>query len=87
MRVVGRDKLDAFVRKHADALKWIENWLADAENAVWANPDDIKNAYASASFLGNRVVVFNVKGNKYRLETQIAYQIGVVAVFWTGTHA
>jgi mRNA interferase HigB len=87
MLLVGRDQLDEFTRAHADARAWIENWIADIEAAQWRSPQDIKNNYASASFLADRVVVFNVKGNRYRLEVLVAFSTGVVVVRWAGTHA
>ena len=87
MLLVGRDRLDEFTKAHADACAWIENWMAVIEAARWRSPQDIKNSYASASFLANRVVIFNVKGNRYRLETQVAFNTGVVVVRWAGTHA
>lgn len=87
MKVAGRQVLDAFCRRHADARAWIENWLADAESASWKTPSDVKASYASASFLADNTVIFNVKGNVYRLEAAIAYRVGVVSVNWAGTHA
>lgn len=87
MRLVGRNTLDEFIRAHADARAWTENWIADTEAAQWRTPQDIKNSYASASFLANRIIIFNVKGNRYRLEVQVAYNTGVVIVNWAGTHA
>ena len=72
MRLVGREKLDEFSGAHADARPWIANW---------------KRSYASASFLADKVVIFNVKGNSYRLEVQVAYKTGTVVVRWIGTHA
>ncbi len=87
MRIVGRNKLDDFAGAHADARSWIENWIADTEAARWRAPQDIKNLYSSASFLAGNVVIFNVKGNRYRLEVQVAYNTGVVVVRWMGTHA
>jgi len=87
MLLVGRDRLDEFTKAHADARAWIENWIANVEAARWRSPQDIKNSYSSASFLANRVVIFNVKGNRYRLETQVAFNTGVVVVRWAGTHA
>ena len=86
MKLVGRNKLDEFVRKHADARRWVENWLADAELAVWLTPQDIKDRYSTASFLADNVVIFNVRGNNYRLEVQIAYRTSTVIVRWIGTH-
>lgn len=87
MWVVGREKLQDFTEKHTDAEDWIENWLADAENATWQTSRDIKGTYASASFLGANTVIFNVKGNHYRLEVTVAYKTGIVVVLWAGTHA
>ena len=87
MKLVGRNKLDAFCVKHADARKWVENWLADVAAAAWSNPQDIKDRYVSASFLAGNLVIFNVRGNDYRLEVTIAYKTAVVVVVWIGTHA
>jgi mRNA interferase HigB len=87
MRIVGRDKLDEFAKAHADARAWIENWIAECEAARWPRPKEIKDRYASASFLPDNVVIFNVKGNRYRLEVQVAYNTGVLVVRRAGTHA
>ena len=87
MRIAGRQKLDDFVSAHADARSWIENWIADTEKARWPTSQDIKSVYASASFLGGNVVIFNVKGNRYRLEVLVSYNTGVIVIRWAGTHA
>lgn len=87
MWIVGRDKLDEFAGAHADTRPWIENWVSDTEAARWRTPQDIKDRYASASFLADNVVIFNVKGNRFRLDVQVAYNTGVVVVRWIGTHA
>lgn len=87
MILAGREILDEFSLEHADARSWIDNWIADAEPTVWKTPQDIKSNYASASFLADNIVIFNVKGNRYRLEVRIAYNTGIVVVRWAGTHA
>ena len=87
MRLVGRQKLDEFRGAHADARSWMANWIADTEVANWKGPQDIKRSYATASFLPDNLVIFNVKGNRYRLEVQVAYGTGVVVIRWVGTHA
>jgi len=87
MRLVGRRKLDEFCGAHADARSWIANWIVDAEEARWEGPQNIKETYVAASFLPENLVIFNVKGERYRLEVQIAYRTGVVVVRWIGTHA
>ena len=86
MRITGRNVLEVFCRKYVGARGWIEHWLADAETATWRTPADIRNSYATASFLPGGVVIFNVKGNSYRLEAVVAYQTGAVIVTWAGTH-
>ena len=87
MRVIGRDKLDAFCSKHADARTWIEAWLHEVESASWAAHQDIKVRYAAASFLLGNVVIFNVRGNNYRLEVHVAFRNGIATVIWIGTHS
>lgn len=87
MKIAGRDLLHAFCARHTDARRWIENWLSDAEAATWTKPHDLKERYATASFLAGNTIIFNVKGNEYRLEVTCAYQTRVVVVRWMGTHA
>lgn len=86
MKVVGRDKLDAFAQKHTDARQWIETWLAETERTHWRTPQEIKERYATASFLAGNVVIFNVRGNNYRLEVQVAFKTSTVVIRWIGTH-
>lgn len=86
MRVLGREKLAEFCNEHADCRKWIANWLSDASTALWITSHDIESRYASASFLAENIVIFNARGNEYRMETQVAYNVGVVMVKWLGTH-
>ena len=87
MKIVGRELLDAFCAKHVDAKGWIGNWIEQVEQSTWRLPQDIKQRFASASFLGSNLVIFNVKGNEYRLEVTCAYKNGVLVVRWVGTHA
>ncbi|MBN1458440.1 MAG: type II toxin-antitoxin system HigB family toxin [Armatimonadetes bacterium] len=87
MRVVGTPELVRFRRKHADARSQIDTWLAEAENASWRTTQDIKARYSSASFLSDRRVIFNLKGNAYRLLVRVSYKNQVVRVLRIGTHA
>ena len=86
MKVVGREELERYARKHADIRGQIDAWLADVEEAEWQTPNDIKRRYAHASFLANRRVVFNLKGNRYRLDTKVSFKSQVVLVMRIGTH-
>lgn len=87
MRLVGRPKLETFLKEHTAARHWIQAWVAEVEEAAWNSPQDIKDRYSSASFLKDNTVVFNVKGNQYRLICIVAYKTQVVVVDWIGTHA
>lgn len=87
MRVVGRETLDRFCSRHAGARKWITSWLAEVGSSNWTTPQTIKDRFSTASFVGGNTVIFNVKGNDYRLEVLVAFKTGTVAVKWIGTHA
>jgi len=87
MRLLGKPILDEFTREHPDSMDWIANWVFDVEGSVWSTTQDIRNKYPSASFISGNIVIFNVKGNHYRLEVKVAYQTAIVKVIWTGTHA
>lgn len=87
MKIIGRNKLSAFSHKHADCRSWLENWLVDVEHIRWKRPADIKFRYPTVSLLADHIVIFNVKGNHYRLETKVAYETQIVLVRWIGTHA
>jgi len=62
-------------------------WHDEALKTTWSTPQDIKNQYGSASFVGGNRVVFNIKGNDYRLIASISYRIGAVYIKFVGTHA
>lgn len=87
MRVVGRERLSDFVRSREDAQSRVAAWLAEVEDAKWADPHDVKRRYPSASLLGAQRVVFNVGGNRYRIDTKISYEHQTVLVIRVGTHS
>ena len=87
MKVVGRIVLDDFCRKHGDVVSQLGSWLCEAQEAEWKSPSQIKLRFPHASFLSDNRVVFNIKGNRYRLETKISYSAQVIFVKRIGTHA
>ena len=87
MNVVGIKKLEDFARLHADVRSQLDAWRCEVEEAQWQTSNDVKTRYPSASFLGDQRVVFNIKGNRYRLEVVIAYKSQTVLVKRIGTHA
>lgn len=87
MRVAGTEKIYEFIRKHTDAAGWLTTWLAEVRNAHWNGPIDVKSRYRSASILDENRVIFNVCGNKYRMEVQVAWKNKALSIKRLGTHA
>lgn len=86
MRVIAVATLKAFWQRYPDAEQPLKAWFEEASKASWTQPSDIKAQYRSASILKDRRVVFNIKGNEYRLVVAIAYQLQIVYVKFIGTH-
>jgi mRNA interferase HigB len=73
MNVISLKKIRDFAKKHADSRDALFSWYYEASAADWKNPQDIKNRYCSSGFLENNIVIFNIKGNKYRVGTHTEY--------------
>ncbi len=86
MRVIALKTLRIFWERHPSARQAIQAWYYDATHATWKSPADIKSVYSNASILANNRVVFNIKGNRYRLVVAIHYQFGIVYIRFIGTH-
>jgi mRNA interferase HigB len=86
MELLGRNILSDFKAAHPDACSQIDSWEAEVKGADWQTPSDIKARYGSASVLKDNHIVFNIKGNKYRLLVQVAYKTKIVLVKKAGTH-
>ncbi len=87
MRVIAKKTIRDFWTKHADCEQQLKAWHDEAINSIWKTPNDIKRDYPSASFLEDNRVVFNIKGNKYRLIVKINYRFGMVWIRFIGTHS
>ncbi|MEZ4768709.1 MAG: type II toxin-antitoxin system HigB family toxin [Caldilineales bacterium] len=87
MRVIAIRTLRQFWEKHQPAQEAIKAWYAEARKAEWRTPQDIRERYPSADILPGNRVVFNIKGNHYRLIVRIHYNTGIVFVRFIGTHA
>jgi mRNA interferase HigB len=87
MRLLNQPLLHAFKQKYADVRQVLDEWQTEVEQAQWLTPQDIKRAYRSADFLADNRVIFNIKGNHYRLVVKVRYQNGIVLIEWIGTHA
>ena len=86
MRIIARKTLKDFWLKHQDAEEPLKAWFTEAKNAHWHSPIDIKNRYRNVSFLSDNRVVFNIKGNKYRLIIMVHYAFELIYIRFLDTH-
>jgi mRNA interferase HigB len=87
MRIVSRKGLIEFYGKHAASKVALEDWYHKVNKAKWINLNHLKNDFASADYIGNNRVVFNIKGNDFRLVAVVIYVSQKVYVRWIGTHS
>ena len=87
MRIIALSTLRDFWRKHPSAEVPLRNWYAEASRAIWTSPAEVKQAHRSASFVAGDRVVFNIKGNDYRLIVAVRYRSRIMYVRFVGTHA
>lgn len=87
MKIISVKILREFWLKNPGAEQHLKAWADEAKQANWTQPADIKGKYRSASILKNRRVVFNIKGNEYRLVVSIAYRFSAIYIKFIGTHA
>jgi len=86
MRVIALGALRAFWNRHPDAEIPLRSWYAAASRAGWSSPAEVKTAYRNASFIANNRIVFNIKGNDYRLVVAVHYNRGMMFIRFVGTH-
>ena len=86
VRVIAKKILRDFWEKHSDCEQQLKSWHKEATLANWAHPNEIKREYPSASILNNQRIVFNIKGNHYRLIVKINYDYQIIWIRFIGTH-
>ncbi|HET7360895.1 MAG TPA: type II toxin-antitoxin system HigB family toxin [Salinimicrobium sp.] len=87
MRIVAKRNLREFWEKHADSEEPLKSWYRETEKTDWENLNDLKTAYPSASILKNNRIVFNIKGNNYRLIVKFNLEYQICWIRFIGTHA
>jgi len=87
MRIIAKKILREFWKSHPDTEQVFKSWYTDVKVARWTKPADIKKEYAAASILKDNRVVFNIKGNQYRIVVKINYDYEIVYIRFVGTHA
>jgi mRNA interferase HigB len=92
MRIIARRTLREFVqslagRKDQPAVKAaLDAWFEEARKAHWRSTADVKRSYATASIVSAERIVFNVKGNDYRLVVAVDFEKSIVWIKWLGSH-
>ncbi len=86
MKTLNRRRLKEYSAGHPDAADALQAWWKAAQRSVWSTFSDVRQSFNSASYV-DPVVVFNIRGNAYRLVTYIDYERGLVVLKWFGPHA
>jgi mRNA interferase HigB len=87
VRIIAKSTLRTFWTDHPDAEEPLLAWYREVEKEDWSEPAQVKEKYRNASFVKGNRVVFNIKGNDYRLVVKINYPYRITYVRFVGTHA
>ena len=87
MNIHNKNTIIKYAKKHARAKKALDMWYHDVSSKWWKKPNDVKKDFRTADILPNNRVVFNIKGNSYRLIAEINYKRGWLFIKFIGTHA
>lgn len=88
MRIIKESTLTEYCKqsKYHQAAESVKAWIYEVRFSTWNNANELKAKYGNASMIGSKRVVFNIKGNDYRLIVDIEYKLKIVFVVWFGTH-
>ena len=87
MHIISRTELIKFWQKHKDAEIPLRIWFKKVEKAKWKNINKLKSDFSSADYVGNNRVIFNIKGNNYRIIVLIFFDGQKIYIRFVGTHA
>ena len=89
MRIIKEKTLSEYCKtdKYTAATNALKAWTNEVRYSDWENSSELKSKFRNASILSSKRVVFNIKGNEYRLIVDIEYKLKIVFVVWFGTHA
>jgi mRNA interferase HigB len=88
MRIIKESTLTGYCKqnKYHQAEESVKAWIYEVRFSTWNNANELKAKYGNASIISSKRVVFNIKGNDYRLIVDIEYKLKIVFVVWFGTH-
>ncbi len=85
-RIFAKSTLREYWEVHPDSEQYLKTWYDTAMNSDWKSPNDVKQTYANASIFKDSRIVFNIKGNSYRLVTKFNYKKQWIFIRFIGTH-
>jgi len=88
MRIIKVKTIYDYCRQpeYKNAEKQLQAWISEVKFTDWDSASELKLKYRNASIINNKRVVFNIKGNEYRLIVDIEYKLKIVFIVWFGTH-
>lgn len=86
-RIFSKGTLRNYWEKHSECEQYLKTWYDTAMSSNWTKPSDVKKTYASASILKGGRIVFNIKGNDFRLITKMNFEKQWIFIRFIGTHA
>jgi mRNA interferase HigB len=88
MRIIKEKTITQFYQNsdYRQAKEPLKAWVFEVRKSCWSNTGELKAKYKNASVLGSKRVVFNIKGNAFRLIVDIEFKLGIVFIVWVGTH-
>jgi mRNA interferase HigB len=84
--VISYRTIREFTEKHSDVEDQLNNWYVIAEQADWANFNEVRQMFGSVDAVGRDLYVFNIKGNSYRLIVRIIFRVRTIYIKFIGTH-
>jgi len=87
MHIIARPELMKFWKKHPDAETPLKLWFKKVKQAKWDTPNDLKKDFPTADYVGNNRIVFDIKGNKYRIIVLAFFKGQKIFIRFVGTHA
>lgn len=86
MRIIAIGTLKSFWTHHKSAEGSLRAWYQEVNRSSWNNSGQLKQQFKNASILNSKRVVFNIKGNSYRLIADVEFRLQIIFVVWIGTH-
>ena len=86
MRIIAKKTLTLYYSERKDSETALEEWYEKVEKAKWNSFADVKQSFHTADYVGGNRIVFNIKGNRYRLVALVLFRNKMVYIRFIGTH-